>query len=194
MHSQNSYKCSTSTISSSQNSSMSKSPPRRKTAIVHPLGFPKQRSTSFQRGAEENFSSLPSQRTSFVKPKEGKPLRKSKSVQITSFKHNPNTTSPIVKVVPDDKEDIVTGSNNNENVDIENNQIGFTGSNSTVKPALFTKPLLDIIDDLCSGASSNCDRKKLNQEKRRKSLSKERTIGIQQFFKYSSIWGDIKEL
>ena len=172
---------------------MSKSPPQRKTAVVHPLGFPKQR--SFQRGSEENFSSLPSQRPSSTKSKEEKPLRKSKSVQISKFKHKPNTTSPSVKVVPDDKEDIVTGSNNNENVDNENNQIGYTGGpTSQVKRVIITKPLLDIIDDLCSGASSNCDRKKLSQEQRRKSLSKERTIGIQQFFRYSTIWGNKKEL
>ena len=173
---------------------MSKSPPKRKTAVVHPLGFPKQKSfaTSFQRGSEENFSSLPTQRPSLTKSKEVKPLRKSKSVQISNLKYKLNTTSPSVKVVPDDKEDIVTGStnNNNENVDNENNHVGYTG----VRRVIITKPLLDIIDDLCSGANSNCDRKKLSQEQRRKSLSKERTIGIQQFFKYSSIWGNKKEL
>ena len=33
-----------------------------------------------------------------------------------------------------------------------------------IKKTILTKPLLDVIDDLCSGASTNCDRKKLNQE------------------------------
>ena len=33
-----------------------------------------------------------------------------------------------------------------------------------IKRTILTKPLLDVIDDLCSGASTNCDRKKLNQE------------------------------
>ena len=60
------------------------------------------------------------------------------------------------------------------------------------KPVVLTKPLLDHIDELCRGAEVNCDRKVISQEQRRKSLSKERNIGIKQFFQYSPLWREVK--
>lgn len=65
-------------------------------------------------------------------------------------------------------------------------------SREELKPLVLTKPLLDHIDEICRGAEVNCDRKAISQEQRRKSLSKERNIGIKEFYQYSPLWREVK--
>ena len=179
----------------------------KKTAIVKPTIRPKQKSfNGFTHGSariknEESFSSLPSQIQSKIK--RGHTNRK---INIISHAQNSNTKpkykSNNTYIQRDElEEEIENDIGLNELVlDKENNRVSLEDlklrrtQDVIPNPRVLTKPLLDVIDDLCSGANSNCDRKKLSQEKRRKSLSQERIIGIKQFFKYSKLWRDIKGL
>ena len=179
----------------------------KKTAIVKPTIRPKQRSfNGFTHGSariknEESFSSLPNQIQSKIK--RGNTSRK---INIISHDQKCNTKSKYrinkSDIQKDELEEeiekdicldeLVLDKENNR-VSLEDLKLRRT-QDVIPNPRVLTKPLLDVIDDLCSGASSNCDRKKLSQEKRRKSLSQERIIGIKQFFKYSKLWRDIKGL
>ena len=179
----------------------------KKTAIVKPTIRPKQRSfNGFTHGSariknEESFSSLPNQIQSKIK--RGNTSRK---INIISHDQKCNTKSKYrinkSDIQKDElEEEIEKDIGLDELVlDKENNRVSLEDlklrrtQDVIPNPRVLTKPLLDVIDDLCSGASSNCDRKKLSQEKRRKSLSQERIIGIKQFFKYSKLWRDIKGL
>ena len=176
----------------------------KKTAIVKPTIRPKQNSfNGFTHGSarikkEESFSSLPSEIQS-------KSRRVHKNRKLNIFSHDKNSIRKFQHKV--NKSEIQRDELEleeaiglvNDLVDKENNcVVGLKDQAITQDvipyPQVFTKPFLDVIDDLCSGASSNCDRKKLSQEKRRKSLSQERIIGIKQFFRYSKLWRDIKGL
>ena len=179
----------------------------KKTAIVKPTIRPKQKSfNGFTHGSariknEESFSSLPNQIQSKIK--RGNTSRK---INIISHDQKCNTKSKYrinkSDIQKDELEEeiekdicldeLVLDKENNR-VSLEDLKLRRT-QDVIPNPRVLTKPLLDVIDDLCSGASSNCDRKKLSQEKRRKSLSQERIIGIKQFFKYSKLWRDIKGL
>ena len=179
----------------------------KKTAIVKPTIRPKQKSfNGFTHGSariknEESFSSLPNQIQSKIK--RGNTSRK---INIISHDQKCNTKSKYrinkSDIQKDElEEEIEKDIGLDELVlDKENNRVSLEDlklrrtQDVIPNPRVLTKPLLDVIDDLCSGASSNCDRKKLSQEKRRKSLSQERIIGIKQFFKYSKLWRDIKGL
>ena len=174
----------------------------KKTAIVKPTIRPKQKSfNGFTHGSarikkEESFSSLPSEIQS-------KSRRVHKNRKLNIFSHDQNSIRKFQHKV--NKSDIQRDELEeeigliNDSVDKENNCVVSLKDQRITQdvvpyPQVFTKPFLDVIDDLCSGASSNCDRKKLSQEKRRKSLSQERIIGIKQFFRYSKLWRDIKGL
>ena len=132
---------------------------KRKTAVVHPYGWSKQRSFQEQK-REHSYSSLPptlDQKRTTQKPQENR----IKALIRSSFRKNTTIAS--------------------------------TGDKCKKENIVLTKPLLDYIDELCVGAPLNIDRTKFAKEHRRKSLSKERSIGIKQFFKYSSLFGDKKE-
>ena len=179
----------------------------KKTAIVKPTIRPKQKSfNGFTHGSarikkeEESFSSLPSEI-------QGKNRRVHKNRKLNIFSHDQNSIRKFQHKVNksdiqrDELEEEIENDigQSNELVDKENNCVISLEDQRITQyvipnPQVLTKPLLDVIDDLCSGASSNCDRKKLSQEKRRKSLSQERIIGIKQFFRYSKLWRDIKGL
>ena len=179
----------------------------KKTAIVKPTIRPKQKSfNGFTHGSariknEESFSSLPNQIQSKIK--RGNTSRK---INIISHDQKCNTKSKYrinnSDIQKDELEEEIENDIGLEELvlDKENNRVSLEDlklrrtQDVIPNPRVLTKPLLDVIDDLCSGASSNCDRKKLSQEKRRKSLSQERIIGIKQFFKYSKLWRDIKGL
>ena len=179
----------------------------KKTAIVKPTIRPKQKSfNGFTHGSariknEESFSSLPNQIQSKIK--RGNTSRK---INIISHDQKCNTKSKYRINKSDIQKDELEEEIENDIcldelvLDKENNRVSLEDlklrrtQDVIPNPRVLTKPLLDVIDDLCSGASSNCDRKKLSQEKRRKSLSQERIIGIKQFFKYSKLWRDIKGL
>ena len=151
---------------------------QRKTAVVHPYGLEKQRTQLLikcKANNNENFSSLPadieaSQRKGVIENE----TEKTKPELLRKTKSNCSSLSPT-KLKP------------NKNAKLENRQ-----QKVRPKTIVLTKPFLDYIDELCSGADSNCDRKKLNQEQRRKSLSKDRVIGLKQFFQYSPLWRDRK--
>ena len=56
--------------------------------------------------------------------------------------------------------------------------------------------LLDLIDDLCQGADTNCDRRRRNQSKetgRRVSLQKEQKINLKKFLGSSTTFGCVKK-
>lgn len=175
----------------------------KKTAIVRPTIRPKQKSfNGFTHGStrikkeEESFSSLPNE----IQSKRGHKIRKLNIISheqkcIRKFTNK----TPKSDIQRDElEEEIENEVGLHELVDKENNCVSREDQRITKdvipNPHVLTKPLLDVIDELCSGASSNCDRKKLSQEKRRKSLSQERIIGIKQFFRYSKVWRDIKGL
>ena len=173
----------------------------KKTAIVRPTIRPKQRSfngiahISPRIKKEELFSSLPNK----ISSQRGKEHCESKNKINIPFQHKKSKKHKANKYcIQRDELDGEIGSDNllKDLVDIENNFVSLDINKDAVtnQTHVLTKPLLDIIDDLCSGASTNCDRKKLSHDKRRKSLSQERIIGIKQFFRYSKLWKDIKGL
>ena len=54
--------------------------------------------------------------------------------------------------------------------------------------------LLDLVDDLCKGADTNCDRRNQRKETgRRVSLQKEKKVNLRKFFLPSQTWGCVKE-
>ena len=175
----------------------------KRTAIVRPTIRPKQKSfngithgSTRIRKEEECFSSLPNE----IQSKRG---NKNRKLNIISYEQKCNrkftNKTPKSDIQRDElEEEIQNEVGLHELVDKENNRVSRGDQRETQEvipdPLVLTKPLLDVIDELCSGASSNCDRKKLSQEKRRKSLSQERIIGIKQFFRYSKVWRDIKGL
>ena len=154
----------------------------KNTAIVKPTIRPKQKSfNGFTHGSariknEESFSSLPNQIQSKIK--RGNTSRK---INIISHDQKCNTKSKYRINKSDIQKDELEEEIENDIcldelvLDKENNRVSLEDlklrrtQDVIPNPRVLTKPLLDVIDDLCSGASSNCDRKKLSQEKRRKS-------------------------
>ena len=54
--------------------------------------------------------------------------------------------------------------------------------------------LLDLVDDLCKGADTNCDRRNQRKETgRRVSLQKEKKVNLRKFFLPSQTWGCVKD-
>ena len=170
-------------MNSSSNVQNSKSrchTPVRKTAVVHPFGWSSQRSFSGTKQANDNtineaaFSSLP-------------------TIFVPKGKNQNENRGPcgILRDKIQQKRSLI------KETTTSNRRVSSSWKQESEKVIVLTKPFLDHIEDLCSGASykiKNCDRKKINHEQRRKSLSKERLIGIKQFYKYSTLWGQRKEL